>query len=461
MKFCLYPIMFSTLLVSACKNSSTAPAAPCDDQSLEIPMDTSFLSTALVIPTQLIEDKLNSAVRRDILNDFDGNKVGKTKLKVTRLGLITVQWKDNVATYQAPLLVLVEQQIVPKKILPLPRSLAIKTEFSLQLVFETTLHIGPDWKLQPKTKFVSFKWLSEVKALGGLINLKKIVERRLRRQMPTILNNMDEEIRTKVHLDRGMTRVWRKIQKPIRINRNSEVVWLKINPIRFEVGKIKSKADSLYVQGRLSATTETLFGDNPQYSIDSTLPLLVKRSKLPNDAYLYMLSEIPISDISDIVHHKLGGKTFEILGRQLKVKQADLCGCGSNLVLHLNLSGDMKGDIYLQGKPHYDADSQRIVIHNFDFEVKTQEVLLASADWLLHSSFKQQIEAVLNVELAGQIAKIPDAITQGIEKGRAGKKMDFSIEHWDFRPQQIWVRPTNIATLIIVNARVRIELEKI
>ncbi|MBC7775461.1 MAG: hypothetical protein H7246_08480, partial [Phycisphaerae bacterium] len=63
--------------------------------------------------------------------------------------------------------------------------------------------------------------------------------------------------------------------------------------------------------------------------------------------------------------------------------------------------------------------------------------------------------------MAEKIVTIPDLIMEGIERGRVGKKMDFTIEQWDFRPQKIWVRPTDIATLVIVNARVKIELEQI
>ena len=67
----------------------------------------------------------------------------------------------------------------------------------------------------------------------------------------------------------------------------------------------------------------------------------------------------------------------------------------------------------------------------------------------------------LSLPMGEQIIKIPEVIMKGIERGKAGKKMDFTIEQWDFKPQQIWVRSTDVATLVLVNARVRIELEKL
>jgi Domain of unknown function (DUF4403) len=466
MQQCFFAFMIPVVGLLACKQIKTDQPPPCESQYVVVPQDTSFLSTSLIIPTQLIEDKLNNAIGQEILNDddFDSSKKSKEsdnlKLKITRLGDIQVSWKDNVARYQAPLLVLIERQIVGKNVLPRSKSLALKTEFSLRLVFETSVDIGEDWKLQPHTKFVLFEWLSEVKTLGGLVDLKKMIERRIHRQMPEILVNMDATIRAAVRLDRSIEKVWQNIQKPMVINKREELVWLKINPIQFEMGAIASEGGNLLIQSRLSATTETLVGDNPAYTIDSILPPLLKRRVLPDTAYFYMLSEIPYKNINETLASKLRGEMFEISGRRITVADVDVRGCGPNLVLHLKVFGAAQGDIYFQGIPRYEPDSQYIVIQNFDFEVETQEALLRSADWLLHSTFKEQMKAALSIPLAEQIVKIPEAITRGIERGKAGRKMDFSIEHWDFKPRQIWVRPTDIAALVIVNARVRVELEK-
>lgn len=450
----------------ACKKLETA-RPPCDSEPIVIRQDTSFLSTPLVIPTHLIAEKLNRAIRQNLVDDadFDSKKKGgkrpNLKLKVSRLGDITVRWKNNVARYDVPLLVLAERQIVPKGVLALPKSLAVKTEFSLRVVFETTLDIGEDWRLRPKTRFHSYEWLSDVKALGGLIDLKKMVERRLNRQMPEILGNMDSAIRANVHLDRTIGRIWRNIQKPICINRKDSLVWLKIHPIRFEMGTITTDSGNLLIQGRLYATTETLVGDKPIIPIDSVLPPLVKRRSLSDTAFVYMLSEIPFSDLQKIIDRKLVGHVFNVPGHRLKVKSAEAWGCGENLVLRLSVGGDLRGDIYFQGVPIYEPDSQRIVIKNFDFEVRTQEALLASADWLLHDTFKEQVKAALSIELTDKILGIPKSIVQGIERGKAGKKLDFTIENWEFKPQKIWIRADEIVALVLVNARARIELEKI
>jgi Domain of unknown function (DUF4403) len=225
------------------------------------------------------------------------------------------------------------------------------------------------------------------------------------------------------------------------------------------MGTITTEGGNLMVQGRLSAITETLLCNDSAYTINSTLPPLVIRPTLPNEAYAYLLAEIPYEDLNDILSRKLKGKLFNVAGHRVKIESAEVWGCGTNLVLHLTVRGRVQGDIYFQGTPRYEPDSQRIVIQNFDFTLNTEEVLASGADWLLHSTFKEQMMAALSIPLAEKMLKIPEALMRGIERGRVGQKMDFIVEEWDFRPQQIWVRPEGIAALVIVKAQVRVELE--
>ncbi len=459
-------LIFLIIGLIACKKIKTE-RPPCSDAEVFIPIDTSYLSTPLIIPTHLIEDKLNQVIGKVLREDpdfehlnADGEKEG-LKMKISRLGAIKVHWKNNVARYQAPLQVLIEKQIISSNVMPALENLALKTAFSLRLIFETTLDLGTDWQLKPKTRFVSFEWLSEVKALGGLIDIKKIVERRIYKTMPDVLRNMDDTIRNGIHIDRVMRRVWKKIQRPLLINRNAPLVWLKIHPIQFEMGKITTKNGNLMVQGRLSATTETILGDTPVYTVLNRLPPLIKHPTLPDTAFLYIRTEIPYDQINTVLNENLIGKTFPVSGRRIKIKSAKIWGCGDNLFLQLLVTGGVKGDVYFQGKPVYEPSTQTISIQNFDFEVHTAEVLLSSADWLLHSTFKAQMQTALSIPLQTQIVKIPDAIIQGIENGRAGKKMDVQIDAWDFRPQKITVQPNALTALIIVHAKVRIELERL
>ena len=473
--YAVYPIsrlvlcgFLAWLIVMAfsCKKIKTT-RPECSGKAIALSIDTSFVSTPLVIPAALIADKVNSVIKQNFYHDDDFDNIDRKgkkdniKLDIQRLRPIEITWKDNVATCDATLHIQIEKRLINTDFIPNASDIALKSEFTIRAVLQITADITEDWHLKTQTKLLRIDWLTNPVAMGGLLDLKKQIEKKLVDEMPFIAQRIDETIYNGVRLDRAMTRVWKKVQKPIRINKKGQLVWLKIHPIRFEMGRITSKGDELRVQTRFSATTETWVEDHPAYSVDSILPPLVKKGVLPDSAFVYMLSEVPYSDINRVLDKKLSGQKFSFSGRDFKISKADVSGCGQNLVLHLKVKGDIRGDLYLQGRPRFESATQRLMIDNFDFDIQTEEALVSGASWLLHSTFLSQIQEELRVPVGEKMAVIPDKIMEGIERGDAGKKIDLLIEDWHFRPHHIWVRENDLAALIIVHANVRVELEKL
>ena len=101
------------------------------------------------------------------------------------------------------------------------------------------------------------------------------------------------------------------------------------------------------------------------------------------------------------------------------------------------------------------------MVRDLEYELETTTTLMASADWLLHSTLRELIQQKFKISLTQKIKTIPTAIMQGIERGQAGSKMDFTITAWTFEPRQIWIGSDDLAVLAIVHAQARVVLEKI
>ncbi|MEP7195927.1 MAG: DUF4403 family protein [Saprospiraceae bacterium] len=435
--------------------------------SVHYSQDTSFLSTALIIPTKIIEDKLNQAIDNELFSDDDFENLNskgnsdKLKIKINRWGKIIVTWQNNVATVKAPISLFIERRIIEQHVLPLQKELTLKTSFNLNLYFKIDVDISNDWKLLPKTKFVKIRWFSVSKSFTKMIGLQNNLDRRLKAKMPYVERRLDSLINRNVHLDQAMLKVWKKIQKPILASRNVQNLWLKINPIGFQLHKITSIHDSLYVHLRISANTQTFLVDKANYEIDSVLPPLLKTDTWEDSAYIHFLSEISFVDINKMISSKLLGKTFELSNHKLKILAAEMSACGSLVVLKLVVKGSFKATLYLQGKPAYSEGAQNLEIQDFDFEINTDEALYTCADWIRHSSFKQQIQDLLCLPITDRISKIPNAIINGLECSRSGESLNLELIKWEFKPINIWVKDSSLISLIIINAKAKIVLEKL
>ncbi len=462
-----YTLFYFLLFAAACSQREINPTSDaCSNFAEEnIKEDTSFVSTPLVIAQKVLEDKINGAIKEEVFRDDDFENVDvltgkkdRMKLLVNRLGAITIIWKDDLATCSIPLEIFMKRQLIAQNIAP--DALNVDIEFNLVITFALKLDIAPDWNLNPKTAFVGIKWLKEPTAFGGRINLKKLIQKKFEERMPLIAASIDKQIREQVHLDEAIGKVWVKIQKPIPLNKERKMVWLQFQPIQFEVGRIRATGTDILIESRLTSFIKTHIGDNPSYEINAVLPPLRRTGRLPDTASIHLLAEISYRDLNRLLEKRVAGKTFDIQGHKITIGEAKVSGCGEQLLVHLKLRGDYKGSMYLRGTPVYRRDTQ-LVIQNFDFEVNTEESLVKSADWLLHSTFKDEIQKSLSLPLQEKIDNIPQKIMEGIENGKSGKKLELDIQKWEFMPQRIWVQKDHLKILINTIAQVRFELEKL
>ncbi|MEQ8810634.1 MAG: DUF4403 family protein, partial [Imperialibacter sp.] len=142
-------------------------------------------------------------------------------------------------------------------------------------------------------------------------------------------------------------------------------------------------------------------------------------------------------------------------------KDVEVYGTEDGLAVKLGLTGDVRGDVYLQGRPVIDRASKSFRIEDFDFVVDSDDAVLASADWLLHSSIKVMVERQLTYELQPYADMIPMLITSGIEKGKLAEKLEVYIDSWEIVPLATLITSKDLQMIIQVRGMAEIRLQEI
>jgi hypothetical protein len=73
------------------------------------------------------------------------------------------------------------------------------------------------------------------------------------------------------------------------------------------------------------------------------------------------------------------------------------------LIIRINFSGTNDGVVYLTGKPVYKPDIRSIEIEDIDFDIKSKNILLGSADWLFDKKITREISKYAKFELGPYI----------------------------------------------------------
>ena len=120
---------------------------------------------------------------------------------------------------------------------------------------------------------------------------------------------------------------------------------------------------------------------------------------------------LPFDVASKILSQKLVGNKYVSSKFGVNIEDALIYGSGETTVLRLNVSGDINGSIYLTGTPFYEISNDSLYIKNLDYSIETKNILANSADWFLHSGFRQMIADQTHWELGGQIAAAKEKIS--------------------------------------------------
>jgi Domain of unknown function (DUF4403) len=451
----------------------------CSDMNADKPAEESFdapivqevsvLGTPVIFEIQDIEDKVNEKLAGTFFqkNGFDIPNEKGIQIKVHQLALskperLQINVIGNELRYTVPLRLIFDGTFGKKVGIKVEKRQ--KFDFALRLRFRTKiLSVGEDWKLNTQTTSEGFDWIDkpDITLAGIKIGLASLAEKSLKNSMSKIEDKIDQAAHNALKLDKMIGKIWASLQKPILINKKHSKIWLRAKPQGIEMGKIEGDGTNLSIRLRILTLTETLLGENPTFTINEKLPPLKTNLAVDNQCNLHVLSELDYEEINQVLLESIGGKEFDIKGNKLLIKKAEVSGSGKNLIIKVEVGGTINATIYGKGRPVYDTIQGSLRIENFDFDVNTQEMLLGSADWLLHETAKEKIQEKLNLPIKKHLDKLPDLIRNGIAGSKLGERLELGLENMQIRPNKIAVQKEGLGVLVNVTTNLSVKLKKL
>ena len=107
------------------------------------------------------------------------------------------------------------------------------------------------------------------------------------------------------------------------------------------------------------------------------------------------------NDLTVLMNNKLAGKSFDVKGKQIIINSIQISGLGnSKIALKLDFKGSKKGVAYLVGTPVFDSAKNIITIPDLAFDLKSRNILLKLANWLLNDKISSKIKVAANFDLS-------------------------------------------------------------
>lgn len=175
--------------------------------------------------------------------------------------------------------------------------------------------------------------------------------------------------------------------------------WLKINPQKIRLTRMFAHNDSLNIF--LGMTAKPVISFEKSADLMTLVPNIDNSFSKPG-FNIFLDAVLNYDSLSTILNAQLKDKEFILAkGKNIIVKDCRIYGTGNEkLIIKMSFTGSNSGVAYFTGKPFYDEKKKMIEVRDIDFDVKTKNLFLKSADWLFNKRITNEIARVSKFDLS-------------------------------------------------------------
>jgi len=436
------------------------PPESYEENNIQPPV--SYLCIPFEADLKKMERLVNQQFRGLIYADtsFDDNNHDNLMVKAWKMADIKLTMDGNQVFYQVPLSVWIRKKFIIGAF-GIGVSDTREVTGNVVLKFRTWLAIQKDWTISAITFSDGYEWITTpvLQLAGGIsIPLPIISDLLLEANQKDINTQIDKAFQSSFDLKSYFTPVWNKIQVPIKLS-GEYPLWVKITPLEISTVPLQGSSDRIGHMIGIKAYTELFYGEEPAYQVNNTLPDLRITSRLDNNFNISLGLDVPFIHINEIADKQLAGFQYRQGNYLVDVRDIFLFGSGDKIVVALNISGTVKGTIYLSGKPYFDRETSSLKVKDLDFDIRTKNVLIRSASWIFHQNLLQNLERQLSFPIGDQLQSAQTQLQSYLD---GNKKIQFlGISGTIDKPEigDILITRESVKAMIIFRGKIKISLE--
>ena len=467
-------LLFGILFLDACKGTKINTESP--NNVVAIPKFESKAST-INVPLTLQVKQLEALANREldvILYKDDNPDDDHFAITVSRTGNVTITADNDQLIYSLPIHVYAMAKYELNLCDACPKIGKSKsTEFDITVKSKTSLALNNNWQVTSKTK-TDYEWGKKPYIELGPISIpiSKILEPILDKQLDNVSTILDKEIQKRVEIKSKVQKAWTDIQQPLLLDKDHDA-WLAISPVEIKISPIQCRKNEINVKVGIRSYINTYTGMKPAVTVNEKLPDLIIDNKIGDDFEVFLSGEIPYDVATKYVKEQFVGKFFEFENGkyQINVKDAEIFGSPDAVVVRLDIDGRagkglfskrIHGNVFLQGLPYYDEESQTIKVKNFGFNIKTKDILLKSASWVTKIGFMQKIQEKVQFPIKEKIEEARKMVQDGLnQNGRINNSVLLKGTIGTLVPQGIYLTPTSMKAVVYGKGNVSVVIDKL
>ncbi len=439
----------------------TPPAKPVSGITLPISFNLASIARSLntQYPTSFYTD-----------DSYDNNQNDNLKIQILKRDLLELSTQDGNLRLKLPMRLEGSYRIT-KKVLGMNVTHEQGFGFNVVAQLNTLPSFDKNWNLKLNSK-VQLLWedLPKFDVLGLNIDIQKLFAGIIQGKVDKLTQQLDQEISRSVDLRNIASTQLSQLNQAFSIDAATNT-WLSIKPKNIFYTPLQGQDSIVQLKLGLYSIIEVVSGAKPKADSAFVLPTLYQTNKLDDKVNLLLSTEITFDQINALIAQQLNGKALKLEDKQydLSILDARVFGNGDKFLVGVKVDGKVKkgilskrikGIVYFEGTPTYDAGKQAVTITNFNLNIQTRDILLKSASWLANSVlFKNAIQKNLTFPIANELVKAKQQANEAANK-KYGKGLQVAGSIQELSPSDIYVTPDGIHVNIKAAGKLEVTLSE-
>lgn len=187
---------------------------------------------------------------------------------------------------------------------------------------------------------------------------------------------------------------------------------INFQPEQIRMSQIILKNDTMYCSLGLSAKpaiVNAIASYNPK-----PLPNLSDFS-FKNGFRIFSRLHMPYDSLNHIINAQTAGTEMKVgkglFKKNIRVDSVRLIGGGNKMYIEVHLSKGIRGTVFLEGIPNWDGTAQELRMDSLDFHIKSKQLLVRVASWLMDGAIEKKIKQACKFQLADRLRMTQAMIT--------------------------------------------------
>jgi hypothetical protein len=288
-------------------------------------------------------------------------------------------------------------------------------ERRVNVSFVNSISLSPDYRIKLQIRRNEPQALDKCSMCFWGQNVTNEVLNGLKLELDAAKAELEKKYGT-VDLKPQFQQLWNQLGKGFNIY---GMGWLDINPQRIRINNMFAKNDSLYVNLGLAARPAISF-EKPA-DRESFVPSMGNFAR--NSGFsVFLDAMLNYDSLSIILNKHMVNKEFDFnkgpVRKKFIIKDCKLFGSGNEkIIIKISFEGTDEGTMYLIGKPVFDKDHQILELKDIDFDIKSKDALLKTAEWLFSRRIISEVTRNTRFDLNGWMDTVRLNMNQRLNQG--------------------------------------------